>query len=181
MLLYVKGSEEMTKKNESVSVKYSSGVKPGVKQEQSVISVLKDMVKSDVKIYYILFKYAPELLPKNTKKTPIKTWEDLKNSYKCYEKFQSEEACRNYMYEENVQKAVKWLLGRKRNIEMIELYQRYIQLAKDGNVQAFKAVLEFSNGFFEDNGQSELMKILSGFNLESGADTTEDENFDIGM
>ena len=73
MLLCVKGSEEMTKKNESVSVKYSSGGKPGVKQEQSVISVLKDMVKSDVKIYYILFKYAPELLPKNTKKTPIKT------------------------------------------------------------------------------------------------------------
>ena len=68
MLLYVKGSEEMAKKNDNTSVEYSSGGKPGVKQEQSVISVLKDMVKSDVKIYYILFKYAPELLPKNTKK-----------------------------------------------------------------------------------------------------------------
>ena len=98
----------MAKKNDNTPVEYASGGKPGVKQEQSVISVLKDMVKSDVKIYYILFKYAPELLTKNTEKTPIKTWEDLKNSYKCYEKFQSEEACRNYMYEENVQKAVKW-------------------------------------------------------------------------
>lgn len=171
----------MAKKKEiNTPVEYASGGKPGVKQEQSVISILKDMVKSDVKIYYILFKYAPELLPKNTEKTPIKTWDDLKRAYKCYEKFQSEEACRNYMYEENVQNAVKWLLERKRNIEMIELYQRYIELARDGNVQAFKAVLEFSEGFFKDSKQSELMKILSGVNLDS-ADTTDDEKFDIGM
>ena len=169
------------KKIDDEQIEFPSTGRPGVKQEQSVISVLKDMVKSDVKIYYILFKYAPELLPKNTEQTPIKTWNDLKSAYKCYEKFQSEEACRNYMYEENVQKAVKWLLGRKRNIEMIELYQEYIDLAKKGNVQAFKAVLEFSEGFFEDSGQSELMKILSGVNLDGGADTTDDEKFDIGM
>lgn len=171
-------ARKKTEDTEATVKEYASGGKPGVKQEQSVISVLKDMVKSDVKIYYILFKFAPELLPKNTEKTPIKTWSDLQRAYKCYEKFQSEEACRNYMYEENVQKAVKWLLGRKRTIEMIELYQRYINLAKDGNVQAFKAVLEFSNGFFEDNGQSELMKILSGVNLDN-TDATDDEDFNM--
>ena len=171
-------ARKKTEDTEATVKEYASGGMPGVKQEQSVISVLKDMVKSDVKIYYILFKFAPELLPKNTEQTPIKSWEDLKRAYKCYEKFQSEEACRNYMYEENVQKAVKWLLGRKRTIEMIELYQRYINLAKDGNVQAFKAVLEFSNGFFEDNGQSELMKILSGVNLDS-TDATDDEDFNM--
>lgn len=163
---------------EATPKEYASGGKPGVKQERSVISVLKDMVKSDVKIYYILFKFAPELLPKNTENTPIKTWDDLKKAYKCYEKFQSEEACRNYMYEENVQKAVKWLLGRKKTIEMIDLYQSYIKLAKDGNVQAFKAVLEFSDKFFDDDGQSELMKILSGVNMDS-ANTTEDEDFNM--
>lgn len=171
-------AKKKTEEVEENLIEYPNIGKPGVKQEQSIISVLKDMVKSDVKIYYILFKFAPELLPKNTEKTPIKSWEDLKRAYKCYEKFQSEEACRNYMYEENVQKAVKWLLGRKRTIEMIELYQRYINLAKDGNVQAFKAVLEFSNGFFEDNGQSELMKILSGVNLDS-TDATDDEDFNM--
>lgn len=82
------------------------------------------------------------------------------------------------MYEENVQKAVKWLLGRKKTIEMIDLYQSYIKLAKDGNVQAFKAVLEFSDKFFDDDGQSELMKILSGVNMDS-ANTTEDEDFNM--
>ena len=43
----------------------------GTSQEKSVLMSLKDMVKTDGKVYYILWKYAPDLLPKNTLENPF--------------------------------------------------------------------------------------------------------------
>ena len=144
----------------------------GTSQEKSVVMTLKDMVKTDSKVYYLLFKYAPEMIPKNTKDHPIKTWEDLKASYKCFENYESEKACPNYFYEENFQRALKWLVGRKNVMELIDVYEKLLEQAKEGNVAAFKAVVDFSKEFFKDQKQSDLMKVLAGVNL----DEDEEEN-----
>lgn len=83
----------------------------GTSQEKSVLMSLKDVVKTDGKVYYILWKYAPDLLPKNTLENPIKTFEDLTAAYECIKPDQR--ICENYLMEENVQKAVKWLRSRQ--------------------------------------------------------------------
>ena len=67
----------------------------GTSQEKSVLMSLKDMVKTDGKVYYILWKYAPDLLPKNTLENPIKTFEDLTAAYECIKPDQR--ICENYL------------------------------------------------------------------------------------
>ena len=51
--------------------------KRGTSQEKSVLMSLKDMVKTDGKVYYILWKYAPDLLPKNTLDNPINSTDNV--------------------------------------------------------------------------------------------------------
>lgn len=48
-------------------------------KEKALIQALKAITHSDSETYYIIWKYAPQLLPGGEN---IKTFEDLKNTYK---------------------------------------------------------------------------------------------------
>ena len=126
-------------------------------QEESIIVHLKNMVKTDAKVYFILWKYAPILLPKQG----IKTFDDLKANYKTFTEGMTEVSCNNWLYEQNVQTAVKWLLKRIHQGKLIELYNIYFDMAKQ-DTQAFKAFTEFADKFFADEKDSELLNILQG-------------------
>lgn len=132
-----------------------------VSQEQSIIHKLKEMVKTDTKVYYILWKYAPHLLTNKE----LKTFEDLKNNYKAFTNGMTELTCNNWLFEQNVQTAVKWLLNRLHQEKMIELYSLYFEKAKE-DTNAFKAFIDFSEKFFATEKESELLSILKGVDID---------------
>lgn len=132
-----------------------------VSQEQSIIQKLKSLVKTDAKVYFIIWKYAPHLLPNPN----LKTFDDLKGNYKAFTKGMTEVSCSNWLTEQNVQTAVKWLLNRLHQQKMIELYNIYFDRAKE-DTNAFKAFTEFSEKFFKEEKESELLTILQGVDIE---------------
>lgn len=125
-------------------------------QEESVLVHIISLVKTQAKAYYILWKFSPQLLPQQ-----FKTFDDLKNNYKTFTAGMTEKTAENWLMEENVQTAVKWLLKREHQKKLIELYNIYYKKAKD-DTNAFKAFIDFSNQFFIDNNTSELQSILQG-------------------
>ena len=143
-------SRKVTKKDGYAQGKHCS-------QEQSIISHLKEMVKTDAKVYYILWKYAPNLLPNRD----IKTFDDLKTNYETFTAGMTEQSCNNWLFEQNVQTAVKWLLKRLHQEKLIELYNIYFENAKK-DTNAFKAFTDFSDKFFAEEKDSELLSILQG-------------------
>ena len=133
-----------------------------VSQEMSILRKIKEMVKTDAKVYFILWKYAPQLL---TDGDNLKTFDDLKNNYKTFTEGMTESTCENWLSEQNVQTAIKWLLKRLHQQKMIELYNLYFEKAKD-DTNAFKAFTDFSEKFFAAEKESELLSMLQNADVE---------------
>lgn len=140
-----------------------------VSNEVSIQSKLFSLVKTYPKVYFIMWKYAPKLLPN----PDMKTFNDLKNNYKAFTDGMTEQSCNNWLMEENVQTAVKWLLKREHQKKMIELYNIYYDKAKE-DTNAFKAFVDFSNQFFADDKKNEILDIVQGLNDKDFEDDTED-------
>jgi len=128
--------------------------------EQSLLSKLHEMLPTQVKVYYIVWKYAKHLLPKK-----IDTFEELTKEYKGFTEGMTEEQCERWLAEETVQAAVKYLLKRMHNQKLVELYETYYDKAKN-DVQAFQAFTKFSEKFFEESGEDELHSILKQTKLD---------------
>ena len=156
----------MPRSKKSVTGKDGYGTGKSTSQEESILVHLKNMVKTETKVYYILWKYAPELLPQH-----FKTFDDLKNNYKCFTKGATEKIAENWLMEENVQTAVKWLLKREHQKKMIELYNIYFDKAKN-DTNAFKAFVDFSNQFFADDIKNGILEIVQGLNDKDFEDDT---------
>lgn len=129
-------------------------------KEKTIYQNLKDMIGTDTKVYYIMYLYCPEYLKGATEK-PIESFDDLKSRYEVFSETITEEICKRYLLEEGVQSAVKWLLKRLHQKKMIELYNTYYQKALDGDTQAFKAFLDFSETFFKEDKENGLTALLS--------------------
>lgn len=138
------------------------GTGKSVSQEQSILQRIKEMVRTDAKVYFILWKYAPQLLPDGSE---LKTFNDLKNHYKTFTDGMTESTCNNWLTEQNVQTAVKWLLKRLHQQKMIELYNLYFVKAKE-DTNAFKAFTDFSEKFFAQEKESELLSMLQNADVE---------------
>ena len=147
----------MPRTKKSITKTDGFGVGKSTSQEESVLSHIIGMVKTQAKAYYIIWKYAPELLPN----PDVKTFEDLTSQYKTFTKGMTAHVCENWLMEENVQTAVKWLLKREHQKKMIELYNIYYDKAKD-DTNAFKAFIDFSNQFFNDDKKSDILDIIQG-------------------
>lgn len=130
--------------------------------EQSLLSKLHEMLPTQVKVYYIVWKYAPHLLPKK-----INSFEELASEYAGFTKGMDEAHCERWLTEESVQAAVKYLLKRLHNQKLVELYEIYFENAKK-DVQSFQAFVKFSEKFFEDDGDDELRTILNETKLPEG-------------
>ena len=66
-------------------------------REKNMLSAIKDITKADSETYWILWKYAPDLLTEK-----IDTFEELKSKYAVFAD-KTEEACNKYIYKEDVQ------------------------------------------------------------------------------
>jgi hypothetical protein len=133
-----------------------------LKQEYSIFSQLKEMLKQDAKTYFILWKYAPDFLPCEKK---VETFEDLTATYKCFKATHTYESCQKWLIEGVVQTSIKWLLKKTHTIKMTELYHEYFNKAKE-DVQSFKAFVDFSEDFFATEKDSELLALLSDISAE---------------
>lgn len=129
------------------------------KSEQSLLQKLHEMLPTQVKVYYIVWKYAPHILPKK-----VDTFEELTAEYKGFTKGMDEAQCERWLAEESVQAAVKYLLKRMHAQKLVELYEIYFDKAKE-DVQAFQAFSKFSEKFFEDDGEDEFRTVLKGIKL----------------
>ena len=158
----------MARSKKTITGKDGFAAGKSTSQEESILMHLKNMVKTDTKVYYILWKYAPELLPQQ-----FKTFDDLKSNYKCYTKGVVEKTAENWLMEDNVQTAVKWLLQREHQKKMIELYNIYFDKAKS-DTNAFKAFVDFSNQFFADDKKNGILEIAQGLSDKDLMDDTED-------
>ncbi|MCI2160890.1 MAG: hypothetical protein LKK39_03100 [Oscillospiraceae bacterium] len=146
----------MARRKNTITKTDGFGVGKSTSQEESVLLHLISLVHTQTKAYYILWKYAPELLPAH-----FETFDDLKNNYKVFTAGVTEKTAENWLMEENVQTAVKWLLKREHQKKMIELYNIYYDKAKD-DTNAFKAFIDFSNQFFNDDKKSDILDIIQG-------------------
>lgn len=140
--------------------KQLKGSGKSVSKEKSIYNVLKDILGTDTKVYYIMYLYCPEYL-KDYNKNPIKSFDELKERYAVFTDSITEDVCRNYMMEQGCQTAVKWLLKRLHQKKEIELYNTYYEKALKGDVQAFKAFQEFSEKFFKEDKESGLTALLN--------------------
>ena len=130
------------------------------KSEQSLLQKLHEMLPTQVKVYYIVWKYAPHILPKK-----VDTFEELTAEYKGFTKGMDEAQCERWLAEESVQTAVKYLLKRMHAQKLVELYEIYFNKAKE-DVQTFQAFSKFSEKFFEDDGEDELRAVLKDVKLD---------------
>lgn len=140
--------------------------------EKTIQQALKEMVRTDTKVYWILWKFAPELI--NTEEE-IKTYKDLQKAFVCFRHL-DEATVNKYIYNEGVQNAIKWLLKRQDGVKMIELYNLYYEKAKT-DVQAFKALIDFKKEFFAESEQNELVSILNGVNIQNNDDEDDSDDF----
>lgn len=141
--------------------------------EVSIYQTLKNMINTDTKVYYVMWKFCPEYL-KDNETDPINTFDDLKNRYAVFSDTITEKTCERYLLEQGVQTAVKWLLKRLHQKKQIELYNTYYQKALGGDVQAFKAFEDFSEKFFTEDKESGLAQLL---NRVSEKDLEDDEDY----
>ncbi len=143
--------------------------------ERSPLRALKDITQSDSEAYFILWKYAPQLLPNGE---DIKSFEELKNRYKNFEG-RTEQGLEKALYKDDVQSAIKYLLKRIDGKRDIDLLNKYYELSMGGNVQALQAYIHFKREFFADDETDELKEILKGASTSVSEDDIDDFQMDF--
>ncbi|MBR1373449.1 hypothetical protein IJ556_03250 [bacterium] len=138
--------------------------------DKSLLAALKEITTSDDVAYYIVFKYAPELLEKDN----IKTYEDLQAAYARFGS-RDEKNMDKLMYKESSQKAIKYLLKRLDTSRDITLLNKYYKLAEGGDVKALEAYLKFKTAFFADKDETDELKEL----LRGASTTTNEDDFEM--
>ncbi len=141
-------------------------------KEKAIIQALKDITNSDMENYYILFLYAPELIPCEAE---IKTYKDLVDNYPSYFKDLPEKRLQKILLKESVQEGISYLLKHLDKKRDTDLLNKYYDLAMSGDVQALKAYMEFKKEYFKDGETDELKAILKNANIK---ETDADYNFD---
>ncbi len=138
-----------------------------------IINKLKESCScSDAQAYFIVWKYAPELLARQN----LNTFQELADSYACFKKGNTEAYCNNWLIvDDEVRKGVMWLKGRLHQYKMLELYDQFYEEARGGEVAAFNSLIKNGAQFFKDGNseQDDIIAFLRGVKLPD--DTDEDE------
>ena len=144
--------------------------------EKTMLQSLAEIANSEKYAYYILYRYAPDLLPNLKPGEKIDTDEQLQKKYvKLADRH--EEALSNALYYEDVQAAVKFLMQRLAGKRDAELLNKYYELAMSGDTQALKAYVTFRGTYLADDESNELKSILDGAKIPV-KDKTSDIDFD---
>lgn len=138
------------------------------KQELSILTTLINMT-SQPDAYYIIWKYAPELIADNNN---LDSFEKLQKRYSFFEK-RTETGLEKTLYKEANQKAIKYLMQRLDKKRDIELLNKYFHLAMNGDTHALKAYMDFKKTVLSDGGTDELSQIIKNAAISS------DDNYEM--
>ena len=137
----------------------------GTKDEKGIVPALRQMLNSDYMAYWVVWKFAPDLLPEQ-----FKTFDEFSTHYKAISnKGLTERDCEKFLYLDKVQHAIKWLLGKQKNARMIELYNTWYEAAKK-DANALKEFIKLQDIFFQGEQENELEKILRNVNVDDDED-----------
>ena len=87
-------------------------------REKNMLSAIKDITKADSETYWILWRYAPDLLTEK-----IETFEELKSKYAVFAD-KTEEACNKYIYKEEIHYAI---LGGEFHAKQQSIYAGFME------------------------------------------------------
>lgn len=76
------------------------------------------------------------------------------------------ETAMGYLDREDVQKGIKFWVGKDTTLDMIKLYKSMYKKAMGGDVQAFNAISKFVDSGFFKNKSDELEDILNGVDID---------------
>ena len=143
----------------------------GTKEEKSIFAELKQKIGNEHMAYWVVWKYAPDLLPQK-----FKTFDELKETYSALRNAKvSERDCDKFLYYQKVQDAVKWLLKKQKGARMIELYNLWFEAAKT-DANALKEFMKLQDEFFKSDELSELQTILKNTTVDD-----EEEEYDMNI
>ncbi len=74
-------------------------------------------------------------------------------------------AMQNWLFEEDVQNAIKNYIAKKRNIEMINIYNSMLDKAKKGDVRSAEWCAKFQKSDFFEDSENEIDDYLEGINI----------------
>lgn len=148
-------------------------------KDKTVFAAIKEMVHSDKEAYYIIWKYAPELLPNiEGDKMKIATFKDLQAQYKALAD-RSEQTLAKCLYNPDVQQATRYLLKRLDGKRDIDLLNKYYELAMQGDTQCFSTYLKFKKEFFADEATNELKNIIASAPTKMDYSDIEDMEMEV--
>jgi hypothetical protein len=127
---------------------------------KSVKTQLGEIIKSEYKVLFVLWKYFPDYFNKE-----FKTLNDLKKNYKVFPKSTNEQLANQWLLEPEVQRGIKFLLELQHSKKMIEIYNTFYEQSKNGDVQSAKFLIDFSEQFFNEK-QSQIEQLLSGIDID---------------
>jgi dimeric dUTPase (all-alpha-NTP-PPase superfamily) len=127
---------------------------------KGIKSRLQEIVSSEYKVIYILWKYYPEYFNKE-----FKDVEELADNYKMFPKSTDKQMALNWEIDEEFQRGVKFLLEVLHNKKMIEIYNKFYEQSKNGDTQSAKFFIDFSEQLFNEK-QSQIEQLLSGIDID---------------
>ncbi|MEA4899401.1 MAG: hypothetical protein VB115_14325 [Christensenellaceae bacterium] len=130
--------------------------KRGPAKEKAILEEMKQRAGGDSRGLYVLWRFAPHLLPDKN----IKTFDDLKSKYTAMKNC-NEDDCKAWLYEKRSQDAIKVLHSRLHQNKMIEIYNSLCEKALGGDTQAFKAVKSIGDQMFGESSENSLDNILN--------------------
>lgn len=144
--------------------------------DKSLLSAVREIVDGNEPIaYYIVWKYAPQFLPDGDN---CDTFDELSKRYDCISK-RTEISIIKSMYNENAQRAIKYILRRIDVQRSVDILNKFYELSMAGDPQALKAYMDFKTKFFaESETTNELEQILHGMSFNSDGD---DEEYDFSL
>lgn len=137
----------------------------GTKEEKGIVPTLREMLNSDYMAFWVVWKYAPDLLPEK-----FNNFDEFSQHYKAISnKGLTERDCEKFLYIDKVQRAIKWLMGKQKNARMIALYNTWYEAAKK-DANALKEFIKLQDIFFQGEQENELEKILRNVNVDDDED-----------
>lgn len=122
-----------------------------MRREQTLLQQLME-VTTKRKAHWILWKYGLSKM----------SFDELSEKYL---DGVTEEKTKEYLFQEDVQQAIKRLLKIMHQEKMIRLYETYYDKAIKGDVNSAKFLMDFSKELFSDK-KDEILSVLSNLEVD---------------
>ena len=122
-----------------------------------VVKSIKAIIPT-YKCDYICWKYAPFCVSYDLQEG---SFQELQSKSYQFPPSTTEQACNQWLLDDDMQTALRLLLERTNTLALFELQQNYTERAKD-DTNALKGLLELNKVLFTKNGDSKLFQLLEG-------------------